>query len=218
MFCIWIFIFKSRKDLRREQLFLSIIGGILAPFLDYVVFYSDYWRPDYVLFKMQLNGVMIGLESPICGFLIAGISGVLYEAVFRKRQLYSRPRTKKAIVSAILMVVLTILLNRIGLNSIWASSISIVVFAIYMIKSDSVLFRDALYSGTLFLIVITLIYLILFLVYPNALSLFWVVDNLTGLHFKKIPIEELIWFFSTGLGVGIFYEFWRNVRKYKNIK
>ena len=86
---------------------------------------------------------------------------------------------------------------------------------IYMIKKDKDIIVDAVVSGLMFLVIIASIYAVLFYFYPLAVDKFWVKENLTGIYLNKIPIEELIWFGTTGISCGIFYEFWKNVRSYK---
>ncbi|MFI5241015.1 MAG: lycopene cyclase domain-containing protein [Microgenomates group bacterium] len=210
---IWLVLFFKRKDLRKEQLFVSIISGIFAPITDYFIFYGDYWRPEY-LFSINLNGVHIGFESPLCGFLIGGITAILYESFFRKRQSYSKPRNFLGFVILVSILLGMILLNKLGINSVWASSITLLVSSLVMILIDGVLIKDAIWSSILFTILVFGLYSLWFFSYPEALNRFWLTGNMSGSKFGLIPIEELIWFFSAGTSLGILYEFWRNVKKY----
>lgn len=214
---VWLFIFFKRKDLRKQQLFVSVFSGAFAPIADYFMFYKDYWRPEYIL-NVNINGVILGIESSLCGFLIGGIASVLYESFFRRRQSFSKPRHVLILVILSMCAFMPILLNQLGINSVWASIISFVVASSTMVIIDKDLIKDAFWSGILFLIIMIIIYSLWFFIYPEALQKFWLIDNLSGMTIWRIPIEELLWFFSAGISLGILYEFWGNVKKYPNIR
>src|SRR5687767_14415863 len=131
----WLALFFRRKDLRKEQLFVSTIGAVFGPVTDYFIFYKDYWRPQY-LFPININGITLGIESPLCGFLIGGIAAVLYESFFRKKQKFSKPRNVLALVITLAVLFTMIFLSNLGMNSIWASIISLVGWSIVMIIID----------------------------------------------------------------------------------
>lgn len=216
LFIIWLAIFFYRKDLRREQVVVGLITAFAAPITDYLVFYSDYWRPEYFI-GLNIKGVMLGLESPLFGFLIGGISTVIYEAFTRKKAIFSKPRNFLTTIIIILNILGTLLLTFIGINSIWASVTMLILGSLYMIYIDRDLVDDMFWSPIILIIIIIVLYSLWFWIYPDAYYKFWVVQKMTGIFLGKIPIEEISWFFSAALFLGILYEFWRNVRKYKKI-
>jgi len=213
---IWLTIFVIRKDLRREQIIVGLVAAIAAPLTDYLVFYSDYWRPQYLI-GLNINGVSLGLESPLFGFLIGGISTVIYEAITRKKAVFSKPRNKLALIVIILNILGTLFLTYIGFNSIWASVAMLILGSIYMVYVDRNLIDDMFWSPIILTVIIIALYSLWFWIYPDAYHKFWVVQKMTGIFLGKIPIEEIFWFFSAALFLGILYEFWRNVRKYKKL-
>lgn len=214
---IWLVIYFSRKDLRREQLIVGLITAIAAPLTDYLVFYKDYWRPEYFI-GLNINGILLGLESPFFGFLIGGISTVIYEAFTRKKAIFSKPRNFLSSIIIIINILGTLLLTSIGFNSIWASVTMLILGALYMIYIDRDLIDDMFWSPIILIIIIITLYSVWFWIYQDAYYKFWVTDKLTGILLGRIPLEEIVWFFSAGMFLGILYEFWRNVRKYKKIK
>lgn len=213
---IWLAIFFARKDLRREQLIVGLITAIAAPLTDYLVFYKDYWRPEYFQ-GLSINGVFLGIESPFFGFLIGGISTVIYEAFTRKRAIFSKPRNFLAITVIILNILGTLFLTYLGFNSIWASVAMLVLGSLYMVYVDRDLIDDMFWSPIILIVIIVALYSLWFWIYPYAYHKFWVTEKLTGILMGRIPIEEIFWFFSAALFLGILYEFWRNVRKYKKL-
>lgn len=217
LFCIWLVIFLKRKDLRREQIIVGLILVLVAPFTDYLFFYGDYWRPDYFI-NFNINGVKIGFESSFFGFVIGGISTGIYEFVMGRKAVFSMPRNMHAFLVAFTNIFGIYILIKLGLSSIWASIVTLIGCSIYMVLKDKDLIIDMIYSSVFLTIIIFAFYIIWFSIYPLALQKFWVIENLSGIKIWRTPIEEILWFFSAGLFIGTFYEFWRNVRKYKKIK
>ncbi len=217
LFLVWFIIFWKRKDLRKEQIIVGVILAVIAPLTDYLFFYADYWRPDYSM-PLNINGVNLGIESSIFGFVIGGISTGSYEFVMNRKALFSKPRNLLAFLVASINILGIFLLIKIGINSIWASVITLLLSSLYMAFKDKDILNDMLYSSLFLTLIIVTFYIIWFVIYPEALHRFWVVDNLSGIKIWRTPIEELAWFSSAGLFIGTFYEFWRNVRKYKKIK
>lgn len=216
LFLIWLAIFILRKDLRKEQIIVGLILVIVAPFTDYLFFYSDYWRPEY-LFDIKLNNVRIGFESSFFGFIIGGISTGIYEFWLGRKAVFSKPRNLLAFCVAVINIIGTGLFIKLGLNSIWASILALIGCSIYMALKDKDLIKDMLFSSLYLTIIISIFYTIWFTIYPEALQKFWVINNLSGIKLGLAPVEEIMWFLSAGLFIGSFYEFWKNVRKYKKI-
>jgi hypothetical protein len=209
----WLLLFFSRKDLRKQQLFASLILTPIAPLADCLWFYNDYWRPEYLI-SFKIGQVPIGLESPLFIFLIGGIATVLYEAVFKKRHLLGKPRNLMTVIMIFLILITTTFLIKLGLNSIWASSLAMLTISIVMVIIDHDLIKDAIWSSLLMLGLSVILYLIWLTIYPEGIQRFWVASALSGIKIWRIPIEEIVWFGSAGIGLGILYEFWLNVNKY----
>ena len=211
---VWLLFFFLRKDLRKQQLFVSLLTALFTPLADVFWFYQDYWRPEYSL-SFRVGPGVLGIESPLCGFLIGGIAAILYEVIFKKRHSFGRPRHIAAIAMIFFVLLTTTLLIKIGgLNSIWASSFTLLLGSIIMLMIDKDLIKDAVMSGVLMTIIILVLYSVWFAIYPNGVQKLWVTQMLSGVKIGRIPIEEIVWFGSAGMGLGILYEFWLNVEKY----
>jgi hypothetical protein len=208
----WLILFFWRKDLRKQQLFFGLLAP-LAPLTDFLWFYHDYWRPEYAV-SFKVGQVTLGIESLLFAFLSGGIAGVVYEAVFRKRHQFGKPRSAVAITMILSGLIIMAILINLGLNSIWASSFALLIVASIIVLIDKDLVKDAVFSGVLMTLLITIFYVVWLTIYPEVIQRFWVVEALSGIRLWKIPIEELIWFFAAGMTGGVFYEFWLNVEKY----
>lgn len=184
---------------------MSLAGGIIGPISE-LYYTRDYWRP--VLF----NGWAIGLEDFLFGFLIVGISAVIYEEFVGKRFTKRHGRQKHHFILVIPLIFVFVLLFHtltigIGVNSIYASILLFSALALVVLYFRRDLVIDALISGVFIGSIGLFGYLLLTSVYPEFFRRFWLLGNISGVLVQGIPIEELLWGFSFGLAAGPFYEF-----------
>jgi len=218
---IWLTFFFLRKDLRKQQLIMSMLTAPLAPIAQLIWFSKDYWNPKYLL-SISINGILMGIEEPLFAFFVGGIGTILYE-IMRKR---THKREKMRSLLTLFLVLITLgfflFLNSININTIWASSSAPVAGGLLMIAIDRDLIRDAIFSGIFFILIAFIIYIFLFLLYPDLSTQLWInkglIGGLTGINIFTIPIEEFVWFFSWGMFSGVIYEFWINVKNYQKLK
>lgn len=201
---IWTFLFYRRKDLRREMIILSIFTGIAGPISE-LWYLQDYWRPE------TITGTPIGIEDFLFGFFIGGIAGVIYEEVFGKKYTKRVNRTHHwplfLIPFALLVSLGANTLFNLGLNSIYASTIGFLTLAILIIFFRKDLFWDSLGSGLLMGALMFLGYLAFFILYPEVITKWWLLHNISGILITGVPMEELIWAFGWGMVAGPLYEF-----------
>ncbi|MEW6407617.1 MAG: lycopene cyclase domain-containing protein [Patescibacteria group bacterium] len=209
---IWFVIFRRLKGLRKHILILSLLTASFGPISEFWYF-ADYWQPDIALPLPFLGGV----EDLIFGFAIGGIAAFIFEALFVKKLCYCESKKLKRdwflfiffIVEGFFMIVFN---NLLGINSIFASSLGMVVLAIVMFAMRKDLIVNALSSAVLVAGVMFVIYFLGQIFSPNAhlwMSRIW---KLYGrpegiLILKHIPLTEMIWGFSWGLIWGPMYEF-----------
>ena len=211
---VWMILFFLRRDLRKQQLFTSFLLMPFAPFADYMWFYRDYWRPEYI-FPMHIGHVTLGLESPLFAFLVGGIAAVCYEAVFRKHHVFGRPRLELIIPLIVVAITLmTIFTVFFGMYSIWASILVILSLSLAMMCIDKDIRQDAFWSCILMTVLVFFVYVIWLVFYPNVIDKFWIPRILTGITIMNIPLEEILWFAAVGIGGGILYEFLFNANRY----
>ena len=203
---IWLILFYHRRDLAREMLIMSLIGGLLA-LLFAPPFLHNYWHPIYVLPLWSFGGI----EDFIYGFLIVGIASVIYEELFGKRFINRKGRknnfSRFALPSLVLYILAFYLPVYLGVPSIYAAlfSFAVLVSVILILRHD--LLSDALMSG-LIVGLMTLFGFILFLkIYPNVINRFWDLNGVNSHSFIGIPIGELLWAFGLGAAAGPVYEF-----------
>lgn len=211
---VWVLVFMLRPDLRRKILIMSILIAPLAPLME-VFYLRDYWRPEF------FNGWIVGIEDPLFGFFFGGISCVLYEELFRKHIIKKHVRPHPLLITILVLAgfVWMIVFNlMLGINSMYASIFGLLVDAIVILLMRRDLRTVAVVSGTLLSVLFFLLYLLYLCFFPDIFQAWWMLKNLSGIFFGKVPIEELIWAFSWGLFVGPAYEFATGVLLGKSVK
>ena len=212
---VWLLFFLLRKDLRDQQLFVSVFTAPLGPVTQIIWFYKDYWRPEYV-WTFAISGVPIGVEEILFAFFIGGIGSVLYEVIFRKQHRHGRYRFKQTALVLISAGVIIDIVNAAHVNTVWASSIALVLASLIMIAIDKDLRKDWVMSSILMFVFVTVLYLAWLALYPALVSKFWLPSGLSGVNLFGVPIEELSWFVSWAMFSGVAYEFMVNAGPYSS--
>lgn len=216
-FVIWIILFLLRKDLRKEMLALGVVFGI-AGVISQLTHVVDWWQPP------TITGTRIGIEDFLIGFFMGGVVGVLYEEFFKKHFRSVRKRKPTFFnwffhwsLLGLFAVSFLASFYIFGLHSFYAALVALCLFTFYMLVMRRDLIVDSLVSGVLTVIVGTVVYLLLFLLFPNYIVQFW---YLPDVWFSKmllgIPLAEYIWYFFAGAFIGPLYEY-LDRRKFKEV-
>jgi len=206
---VWLILFLVRRDLRKELMFLSLMGALMA-FLTSSWFMKDYWIPVCIKFFGSC------LEDILNGFVLVGTASVIYEVIFRRKHSNKKIGLYVYLIAFVIEIsiflIFIILIKYFSFNSIYSSVIAMAIFglAIMLIRND--LIKDALFSGLFMGLIFIIGYPILTRIYPELFIRFWKLSNLSGIYLTGIPIEEIIWAFFEGLLVGPAYEFIAGIR------
>lgn len=217
--CVWLVLYAMRRDLRAQQLKMSLLVAPLAP-LSQVLWYSkDYWHPEY-LFHVMIFGVPVGIEEALFGFCIGGIGSVFYEVVFKRRAVRGPHRTREVLYGICIGIpaVFLVLFYGLHVSSIGASILTLCIVSAFFVMLDHALLWDAVGTAILMTMLCIAMYAGWFALFPDALHLFWYADGLSGIQIGPAPVEEVLWFVAWGAFSGVFYEYWLNVRAYKKLR
>jgi len=198
------------------MLAMSIAGGIIGPFSEYWYF-KDYWNPPMILRPSWPFG---GLEDVLFGFAIGGIAAAAYEVLLRERLVCPTASKRRQnwvllVFPAAVVMSLLILTDIFGLNSIYASSVAFLILFALMVKLRPDLFRDAIFSGLLVMLVMFAIY---FFYLPSFIGRYgrelWQLYGTSGgvLILGRVPLTEMLWGMTWGMVGGPLYEFWRGCK------
>lgn len=206
---IWLFLYSSRKDLRTEIMYISLLfgfGGIVCEF----VYTQDWWQP------ITLMSTRVGIEDFLIGFAIGGVATALYEEIYHKR--FSKKCVAKCRLAphhfllsfALLFLLLFYVLK---LASVYATIFAYLICIFYMLRKRNDLISNAITSGLFMLIFGIGIYWLLFFLDPDYFQKYWFLrDNWYSQLYMGIPIAEYIWYFLTGAFIGPLYVFIKGIR------
>jgi len=205
----WVILFFFRKDYRKEMIFMSLVIGIGSLVTAYLWWTIDWWRPE------TITNTRVGIEDFLLGFSNGGIAAVLYGAIYKKRlsRLIKKTNDTGAFnICLIFFFIIASLFWGLNITSFWASTIAMIIVAIYILYTRRDLFLNALVSGILMVIVSLPFYYVFIWLFPGFIHKTWMSQYLSGIIIIGIPLEDLIFYFLFGLTIGPFYEYWQNKR------
>jgi hypothetical protein len=214
LFLIWILFYAIRKDLRRKQIKVSWFGGLAGLIAEYWYF-KDYWHPHSILGRE-----IVSPEDFIFGFTITGISVVAFDVFFKTKDQEYLTNNKRTFGNMFILGVGSLFLFNIflGYNSIFVSSITFVLLTFYMLSKRKDLWKEAIFSGFIVLIILFIVYHILFnLIFLDFWDNYWLLANTKyGITiYGSIPLTEMIWYFTWGSFSGVAYNFASGKKKIK---
>lgn len=198
---------------------MSLITASFGPISE-LWYFADYWKPEIAL-PLPIGGV----EDLLFGFSIGGIGAFAYESLFVRGVCKCEEKKLKRewflfIFFAVVGVSMIILNNLLGLNSIFASSIGMMIVAIIMLYLRPDLITNAIGSAVLVAGVMFIIYFLGQEIFPGSHAWMLRIWKLSGtpegiIFFKHIPWTEMLWGLSWGLVWGPMYEFLVGARTIK---
>lgn len=199
---IWLFLFLHRSDLRHKMLIMSILIAFVAPVDTF--FIPEYWYP---LTINNLFGLPIDVFTILFGFILGGISSVLYEEFMGKSYMKHRGKPHHLKILVALGPLILFLLKlftpfNFMLDVLIATGFMIVIML--FIRHD--LFTDVILSGLFFAVVYSSLLSFYILIFPEILSA-WNFNKFPQIILFNVPIYEIIWAFLSGAFLGPFYEF-----------
>lgn len=212
---VWLILYISRKDLRQEMLYSSLLFmpfGLTEPF-----FVPEYWTP-VVVFNFWGTA---DFESLLWCFTTGGIAAMLYEDVFKvhttMRQKPFEAKIKPhpyVIYSLLILVILTMSyihhFTDLAVMSVVLGMMPFTLAYMYFVRPD--LIRPSLIGAGMFLVLyFGSLYLIDFL-FSNFIATQWVHNHAFGIKIGQLPIEEYLYTGFFGLHWSIVYEEIKGIR------
>lgn len=206
LFVPWLILYFYRKDLRGEMITMSILVAAMGLISNYFWWTEDWWRP------LTITATRIGIEDLILGFSHGGVAAVLYEEIFKKR-LYRYKGINHNLGALLIIIVLFSLtayfFHLHKLSSFVAGTIATTVAAGILIIQRRDLFYDALLTRISLAIAAIPGFLILEFISPDFIEKTWLWRNLSGIRIAAVPLEDLIFYFLSGLFIAPFYLYWK---------
>jgi hypothetical protein len=212
---VWLILYIQRKDLREEMVFMGILVTIGAIYTEAFVWTKDWWHPQ------TLTGTVVGVEDILFAFFIGGIIASIYEEVFKDKLVHIRSKKKENLKHFLIVIFLCIFIGNfsffyMNMHSFYSSVLAMLIptIVIYFYRKDLVVL--SLSSGAIITLLSIPIYCTTFFFDPTAINS-WFHQNISGIMLLGIPIEDLVWFFVTGMFIAPLYEFWKG-EKLEKIK
>lgn len=200
----WIIFFITRKDLRVFMVKMGIFYGLLSVVTAWIWWTIDWWHP------ITLTGTRVGIEDFFTGFGAGPVMAVIYQVFFRKRivgQIKKFPLLNFVFCILILLTI-DILIRYFGVSSFWSFDIVVLVGVIVMWIARKDLILPSIWSGIVTTLCILPLYWATIIFVPGWISATYYFENLpTSFLVTGIPIVELIFWFISGLFIGILSAF-----------
>jgi len=203
---IWVLFFSIRKDLRRKIIFMSLFAAPLG--ISELLFIPTYWIPQFQTIHLFKE---VFLESILFCFFLGGVVSTIYQVLFNEKLF----ETKKinplltliapTLFSIYFLKIFDINVMHYAVTSMFIGSF----FILYYLKKTS---KKIIYSAIISAFLYFVPYFILWHSFPE-LSASYQFQNLSGIFFGGIPIEEVLWIFSFSLYWAPIYEIWKNYFK-----
>ncbi len=195
---VWMCMYVTKKDMRRNMLRMSFFSAPLGPISEYF-HVSDYWRPETV------TGTLIGPEDVLVAFFIGGISAVIYAWVSGTRERAKKDGVWYVLAGGYVLGALILTTGMwLGLGSVITTftlfSMCIVLSVVFRPR----LFMPMLLSGLCFALFLFAFYLLFFALFPGIVDAWWF--GASGTRFIGVPLEEIAWGFLWGMVAGVCYE------------
>jgi hypothetical protein len=203
---VWLLLFWLNEGSRRRQLVLSTVFCVAGP-IGELFYIPDYWHPITV-WSMPIGRSYVSVEDFIFCFAIMGIMSSFPTLMLRLPngrydQLSWATIAKMAAVLG-LVAILSFALWRLGLNSIFATSLAMLIAAslILLRYRQLTLLRVSVFGALGMLIMMFIIYWLAFLLVADSDTILQATWSLyhtpLGVRVLKVPLPELVWAFCFG--------------------
>ena len=206
-FPVWLALYIHREDLRKEMVTMGVLVSIGGMLMETFIWTSDWWHPK------TITGTMVGIEDVIFGFLVGGIIVASYEEILSEKLVKFRSKTKDNVKHFLIVIALSALIGSVtfyymNMHSYYSSILAMIISTLVIFFYRKDLITLSVVSGVIVTLISIPIYCLWFSFDSTAIN-FWIHENISGIMFIGIPIEDLLWFFAAGMFVSPLYEFWK---------
>ena len=203
-FTIFFYI-KANKAERLKMVLYGLAFGILSVLLSYWSL-IDYYQPKYIF-------PFFHFEDFTYGFCFAGILPSVHTVLSKKSKTTTEKFSLKnfnllVVFANILIVVLGLILGIVffKLNTIYVFIIiPMVIGLMSYIIADGRGMQDVLITVGVALFITVIVYNIIITIYPDVISIHFLLENVSSIKLLRVPIEE--WLFAASLAFGCTYNY-----------
>lgn len=188
-----IFVYVTRKDLRKGIFQASLLYVPVGLFCNYFFFLQDWWHP------ITITHTKMGIEDVLLSISNGGFAFILYPTFFKKQDTISKTLhiVKSSGILILNLILLSILFWGFHLTSFYATTTCFIVTLLVSYVLQPKIIFPTLFTGCVMIAAYIPIYLFLIFVYPGFVANTWYLSKLSGILLIGIPLEDII-FYSLG--------------------
>lgn len=198
----WGIVFCAKRINRKEMIMYGVVFGVAAVLIGIRYALHDYWQPTYLFPSFHI-------EDFLYGFFFGGLCTQVYFFFFETKERTTKNYHPIFGLTALIVSILSFVLitDVLELNSIIAHILPPALVGLYIAYKSPKTVTIQLLAGLFATVITFCVFRIVLFINPHAVSEIWYLNNLTGVLFIGIPIEEYIFAFSLGFGISLFHEF-----------
>ncbi len=183
-----------------------ILAGLIGQTL---LWRNDWWNPQ------TISNTLIGFEDILHGFTAGGVALAIF-SIFSKRKFYPMTKTgannfQIVVIIGISLIATLTLFWILKINSFYATLLGSFFMWLVLLTKRRDLFFASIASGLLFMFWSILVFTIISFLSPDFVATTWKHENLFGIYILSAPLEDILFYFSTGTLVLPFYLYWKNL-------
>lgn len=210
--------FYFRFDLRKPMLWTGIIYTSLNILL--LIFWlilkqffylgepivPNYWEPNHLFNLGSITGIL-GIEDILFMFAVGIVVTGVYEYIYGKKIILKKSYRPHSIALTGFFISFFIFAAFLKFNLIYPYILSNFFGAILLCSERRDLIKHSLIGGISFILGYALFFILFLIIFPDFISTAYHLENLSGILFIGIPIEEYLYAFSFGLMWAPLYEY-----------
>jgi len=208
MCVVWVAVYYLRDDLRKKMIVLTALGAISGP-VSQIWYTTDYWLPEYLGSAYGVGAQL--LQDLAFGGLIIGLTATVYNVFFNMKSVplrggkrtggrgVFRGAVRGLFLAALLVCSLSVFTGVLHLNSIYSSAIGFLIASALIWWKRPDLLKPSLVGFVYFFGMVAVGYNASFVFFPNLITKWWLLQNISGVLFLGVPLEEFLWFSTWGL-------------------
>lgn len=188
-----VFICIIRKDLRPGIIKAALILIPCGLFCEYFFWTKDWWHPA------TITNTKLGIEDVLLSASNGGFVFALYFTFFRNQKIISKNVNikKSSFILILNLFLLSFLFWGIKLSSFYATTTCFLLTCTILFYKKPTVIIPSLFTGAVMVFSYIPVYLILITTVPELIIRIWYMQNLSGVLFLGIPIEDIV-FYSVG--------------------
>jgi hypothetical protein len=205
---VWVGLYFLRRDLRKEQIF----GSLLAlPFgFSEILFVPEYWNPPSIFNLIGRFG--FGFEDFLLSFVVGGITAIVYEVVSGSKIRKYKSKLHGLLPYLLFAGLLLIFEVLLPYKTIYNLYLAFFVSGLYVAYSRPDLIKQMVVSGFVFGLLYFLFFLFFNFLFPNFITSVYTLNHFWGINILNVPLEEILLAFFSGSFWSVLYEYIKSYR------